>query len=126
MAVEPIFVANISDVDTVFLVRDLADFETAKQSCTNNDLGTLARIASESEFEKVLEGLEERILPRIEITHLWISLEQVEGTGTDPSEFLFVDGETEGLDFIHVEVGTFPWRVDEPNNFEGNEENCGE
>ena len=69
--------------------------------------------------------LEERILPRIEITHLWIGLEQVEGTGTDPSEFLFVDGETEGLDFIHVEVGTFPWRVNEPNNFEGKEENCG-
>ena len=128
MTDQPIFIANISHTDAVFLVRGRVDFETAKKTCANNALGTLARTASESEFEKVLEGLEEgpRILLQFRITRFWIGLEQVNGTGRDSREFSFVDGETEGLDFVQVDVGNFPWRVNEPNNFKGKDENCGE
>lgn len=44
--------------------------------------------------------------------------------GPDAQTFVYSDGAEEGIDFVRVDVGEFPWQPDEPAG--GGDENCAE
>lgn len=102
--------------DLLVGLKQKLTFNEAQQACSALG-GSLTRITSKVELEAISTFLTNNVL-----ASPWVGINSVIGDG-DPTNFVFTDGTTDGLDFIQVEKFTFPWNAGNPDNLL-NDENC--
>lgn len=135
------FTTFVTDVISEDPIRrqEITQFQAIEDCAQLNSLNlTLGPILNISEFSGVVEFLESNdqlftFDPDL-VDHqigFYVGLQAFQGQqvdGGDTLDFSFVSSQVESidefsLDFYHVQLGNFPWGINQPDNFE-NDQNC--
>lgn len=148
-----IVATNCDTSSAIFsLIGANVNFAQAREFCESNDLGTLARISNQAEYDEVL-ALSQSVnfnndfwigklrtlctfvtstcrcvcLPSSHVSFVAAGAFDT-GELPGPLGYVFVDGSEEGLDFIRSEQGEFPWAPGQPDVqiLDAGDENCAE